>query len=100
MENTVDKVYDVLKKQEWFRNLSLDRQGELCILVSKDTRTRAKVLNEDIEETFTNDEIRSAIKSFLRFGEDQYDKSQAGYFSGPGFAARAMRFHLKKLEEK
>ena len=98
--DTVDKVYEVLKKQKWFKGLSLDRQGELCILISKDTRMRAKVINKPMDEIFSNNEIINAIISFLEFGEDQFGKSQGGYFSGPGFAARALRFHLKKLEEK
>lgn len=48
-------------------------------------------------ETFTQEEVKQAIRSFLSYGEEQYGKSQQGYFSGPGFAARALRFHLDRL---
>lgn len=92
-----DEAYEKLKDQEWFRGLSLDRQGEICVLLAKkDTRARTRAS----EETFTNDHIISAIKSFLQYGENQFGKSQQGYFSGSGFGARALRFHLKKLEKR
>ena len=48
-------------------------------------------------ETFTPEEVQQSIRSFLAYGEDQYGKSQQGYFSGQGFAARALRFHLERL---
>ena len=48
-------------------------------------------------ETFTLEEVQLAIWSFLEYGEQQYGKSQQGHFSGSGFAARAMRFHLDRL---
>jgi hypothetical protein len=48
-------------------------------------------------ETFTAEEVQQAIRSFLIYGEDQYGKSHRGYFSGQGFAARALRFHLDRL---
>lgn len=48
-------------------------------------------------ETFTPEEVQQAIRSFIAYGEDQYGKSQQGYFSGNGFAARALRFHLDRL---
>jgi hypothetical protein len=48
-------------------------------------------------ETFTVEEVQQAILSFLGYGEAQYGKSHHGYFSGQGFAARALRFHLDRL---
>jgi hypothetical protein len=48
-------------------------------------------------ETFTPEEVQQAIRSFLEYGKQQYGKSQQGYFSGDGFAARALRFHLDRL---
>jgi len=48
-------------------------------------------------ETFTPEQVEHAIRSFLSYGEDQYGKSQHGYFSGQGFAGRALRFHLSKF---
>jgi hypothetical protein len=48
-------------------------------------------------ETFTAEEVQQAIRSFLIYGEDQYGKSHQGYFSGSGFAARVLRFHLDRL---
>ena len=48
-------------------------------------------------ETFTPEQVEHAIRSFLSYGEDQYGKSQHGFFSGQGFAGRALRFHLSKF---
>ncbi len=50
------------------------------------------------EETFTSDEVRHSLRSFLDWGEKEFGKAQKGYFSGGGFAARAVRWHLKQLE--
>jgi len=49
-------------------------------------------------ETFTTQEVQSAISYFLEYGEMQFGKSQCGYFSGDGWAARALRFHLGRLK--
>lgn len=49
------------------------------------------------QETFTIGEIQCAIAQFLKYGEDEFEKSQQGYFSGNGFAARALRFHLNQI---
>ena len=51
-------------------------------------------------ETFSDSQVEDAIKSFLEFGEQQYLKSQQGYFSGPGWAARCLRFHLAQLKTR
>jgi ABC-type sugar transport system ATPase subunit len=50
-------------------------------------------------ETFINSEVMNAIKAFLDYGEQEYLKSQQGYFSRPGFAARALRWHLEQLKQ-
>jgi hypothetical protein len=52
-------------------------------------------------------EVRNAIKCFLDYGEDTYrpDKTpgdgkggHGGYFSGHGWAASVLRWHLEQLE--
>ncbi len=57
------------------------------------------------EETFTQSEIIAALGSFLKFGEMSHvpgnmplHYGHRGYFSGPGFAARALRYHLEQLQ--
>ena len=32
-----DQIYEKLKDEEWFKNMSLDRQGEICVFISKDS---------------------------------------------------------------
>lgn len=51
------------------------------------------------DETFSNNEVICALEQFLEYGESQYGKSQQGYFSGSGFAARCLRFHLEELKK-
>jgi hypothetical protein len=51
-------------------------------------------------ETFHKHEIEKVIKDFLVFGEDQFGKGHHGYFSGHGFAARCLRYHLEQLKIK
>ena len=55
-------------------------------------------------ETFTDSQIRSALSAFLEYGEQSYrpdcadhDVGHRGYFSGPGWAARCLRYHLDNL---
>jgi hypothetical protein len=57
------------------------------------------------EETFTKEQMINAVRSFLEYGEETmcaFDQSKAkghqGYFSGSGFAARAMRYVYKQLK--
>lgn len=58
------------------------------------------------EETFTDDQINQAIKQFLDYGEQTYvphalaahEAGHGGYFSGPGWAARCLRYHLQHRE--
>jgi hypothetical protein len=57
------------------------------------------------QETFTDNEIITAIKQWLEHGEKCFVKNKplgderghAGYFSGDGWAARCLRFHLDQL---
>jgi hypothetical protein len=48
-------------------------------------------------EKFTDSDIVTAIRHFLQFGEDGQGRSHQGYYSGDGWAARVMRFHLDQL---
>lgn len=50
-------------------------------------------------ETFDNIQIAIAVGQFLEYGESEYGKSQSGYFSGGGWAARCLRYHQKQLIE-
>lgn len=45
-------------------------------------------------ETFTPEQVQSAIRAFLEYGEQEHGKSQGGYFSGDGWAAVRLRWHL------
>jgi hypothetical protein len=69
----------------------------------------SKYLEEEITGQYTADQTIDAIKKFLEYGESSYDenreigsedKSHAGYFSGPGWAACCLRSHLQDLEIK
>lgn len=58
------------------------------------------------EETFTKEQMINAVRSFLEYGEETmcaFDQSKAkghqGYFSGSGFAARALRYLYNQLKE-
>lgn len=61
-------------------------------------------------ETFSTEEIKSVIRQFLQYGEDgsapslvscQPDGNKhLGYYSGDGFAARVLRYHLEQLENR
>jgi hypothetical protein len=50
-------------------------------------------------EVFSPGQVKSAIRGFLEFGEQQYGKSQQGYYSGGGWAARCLRYHLEELSK-
>ena len=52
------------------------------------------------KETFSKDQIEHAVKLFLDFGETSFNQCHKGYFSGDGFAARALRFHLSELKNE
>lgn len=52
------------------------------------------------EPEFSNADVIEAIKDFLEFGEDSYDCCQRGYFSGDGYAARCLRYHLEQLQRE
>jgi hypothetical protein len=49
-------------------------------------------------ETFSPWQVQCAIEQFLEYGEEQFLKSQQGYYSGSGWAARCLRFHLEELK--
>ncbi len=58
-------------------------------------------------ETFTKNQVIDAIKSFLEYGEKTLvidkisgEPGHKGYFSGIGWAARCLRFHLEELKEE
>lgn len=63
-----------------------------------DRPVKCKTCGQTVEETFTKEQIEHSIKSFLDYGEEQFGKSQQGYFSGGGFAARCLRYHLTQLK--
>jgi hypothetical protein len=48
-------------------------------------------------EAFTQDQVEASLRAYLDYGEQQYLKSQQGYFSGEGFAARCIRWHLNTI---
>lgn len=51
-------------------------------------------------ETFSQTQVMMSIKQFLEYGEDTCfeEMGHRGYYSGHGWAARCLRFHLRKLE--
>lgn len=49
------------------------------------------------DEQFSHSDVSWAIQQFLQWGENEYGKSQQGYFSGDGWAARVLRYHLVQL---
>lgn len=53
-----------------------------------------------MDEKFTNLEIEHAIEQWLGFGEEALGKCQQGYFSGNGWAARVLRFHLEQIRKE
>lgn len=52
------------------------------------------------QETFSKEQVQIAIKQFLEWGEKEYKHSQEGYFSGDGWAARCLRWHLEQLKNE
>lgn len=51
------------------------------------------------QETFDKGCIEQAIKDFLGMGEDSEGIAHRGYFSGSGWAARCLRYHLAQLQK-
>jgi hypothetical protein len=56
------------------------------------------------KEEFTKENVTDAIKLFLKYGEETFNpeeklkiKGHKGYYSGNGWAARALRSHLEDL---
>lgn len=63
-------------------------------------------LKTKIEETFTKEHMIRAVETFLDYGEETFNPylidnitGHQGYFSGSGWAARAMRCLLKELKQ-
>jgi hypothetical protein len=52
------------------------------------------------EETYDIFDKIKAIEEFLEYGEKTYEVGHKGYFSGGGWAATVLRYHLKELEEE
>jgi hypothetical protein len=50
-------------------------------------------------EAFTHRQVIQAIESWLEVGEEGYEQWHHGYFSGHGWAARCLRWHLEQLKE-
>jgi hypothetical protein len=58
----------------------------------------------ETREVFTPQQVEHAIQTWLGYGEDSYveakepgEPGHRGYFSGSGWAARCLRFHLEEL---
>lgn len=54
-----EKVYEYLKDRDWFKNLSMDQQGEICCdmtgyVVEEVEKTKIKMLTEDITRMEVN----------------------------------------------
>lgn len=54
-----EKVYEYLKDRDWFKNLSMDQQGEICCditlyVVEEVDETKIKMLTEDIARMEVN----------------------------------------------
>ena len=52
------------------------------------------------KETFSDSEVEQAVEQFLEFGESEKGHAHHGYYSGGGWAARCLRFHLEQLQVK
>ena len=73
-------------------------QLEVGDLVSVDEETGVLVKWCKSSEVFDQDAITKAIKDFLEYGEKSFrGVGHQGYFSGGGFAARVLRYHLEQL---
>jgi len=52
------------------------------------------------DEVFDEVQINMAIKQFLDYGEESFapdkDFGHGGYFSGGGWAAKCLRYHLEQ----
>ena len=53
--------------------------------------------NAQTREVFSPLEVEQAVRQFLEYGEQQFGISQKGYYSGSGWAARRLGFHLEQL---
>lgn len=59
-----------------------------------------------MEEKFSDDQINDAIQQFLEYGQASFvgngemNKGHRGYYSGAGWAARCLAYHLRTRKEK
>ena len=76
---------------------TLEPAGNL--LVPVDETGTAVRMPEDAEQ-FTQDQVGDAIASWLAYGEESNRPGgHGGYFSGGGWAARCLRYHLRNRQE-
>lgn len=61
-----------------------------------------RLIEDNTEETFTYEEQKEAISHFINYGECSYVPNKpdnvpghCGQFSGRGWAARCLRYHLE-----
>jgi hypothetical protein len=50
------------------------------------------------QETFDKDQVTQTIEDWLDFGETSEGAAHMGYYSGAGFAARCLRWHLIQVQ--
>ena len=61
--------------------------------------------NSAPEESFTDEQVNEAIKAFLEYGAESFvgdgemNKGHRGYYSGAGWSARCLAYHLKTRTE-
>lgn len=58
------------------------------------------MVKEGANMEYTKEQVISAVKSFVEFGEQSYGNCHKGYFSGSGFAAVVLRYHLEQLKKE
>lgn len=52
-------------------------------------------------ETFRRDQVIDAVENYLRLGvtyANEHQGQRGGYFTGDGWAARCLRWHLEQLK--
>lgn len=89
----LERLQSIWHAVEWWDSFDTDENSLIKELALYREETKAK-------EIFTKDQIEHAIKAFLEFGEQSFDKCHKGYFSGDGFAARALRFHFNETSKR
>ncbi len=69
-----------------------------CFELTKDEEWQREYVKAN--PLFSRDMIIDSIKKFLEYGNLMVTDHSGGHFAGPGFAASALRWHLKDLEEE